>query len=131
MIITMKLLICKSHEHIVQEIIYKELLSKLKDNFSSIVYPINPKVPYLYEKYQSTNKSSIILYISIPIKLDKKKLLTEKTGYNCITRTLFSSNYISKYLQHRLTSDLFWYFHNHEHITMKSTSLKYLHVDTL
>jgi hypothetical protein len=50
MIITMKLLICKSHEHIVQEIIYKELLSKLKDNFASIVYPMNPTFPYLYEK---------------------------------------------------------------------------------
>lgn len=131
MIITMKLLICKSHENIVQGIIYKELLLTLKDNFASIIYPMNQKFPYLYEKYQSTDKSSIILYISIPIKLDKKKLLTEKTGYNYITRTIFSSNYISKYLQHRLTSDLFWYFHNHEHITMKSTSLKYLHVHTL
>ena len=131
MVITMKLSICKYHESIVQNIIYKELLSKLKENFASIIYPVNPKFPYLYEKYESINKSSIILYITIPIKIDKKELLTQKTGYNCITKNIFTSKFISKYLQNRLTRELFWYFHNHEHINMKSTSLKYLHVNTL
>ena len=74
MIITVKLMICKYYETIVQNIIYKELLSKLKENFASIIYPINPKFPYLYEKYNCTNKSSILLYISIPIKVDKRKI---------------------------------------------------------
>lgn len=131
MTISIKLYICKSHEYIVQQIIYNELLSTLKQDYISIIHPINPKFPYLYEKYENTDKSGIILYISIPIKVDKKKLLTKKTGYNYITRSLFSSKFISKYLQTKLLHQLFWYFHDHEHINMKSTSLKYLHVDVL
>mgnify|MGYP007117372600 CR=1 FL=1 len=131
MIITMKLYICKSHEHIVQKIIHNDFLLKLKENFSSIINPINPKFPYLYEKYENTDKSGIILYITIPIKLDKKKLLTQKTGYNSITKNIFTSKFISKYIQTQLTRTFFQYFHNHEDINMKSTSLKYLHVDAL
>lgn len=128
MTISMKLYICKSHEKIVQQIIYDELLSKLKQEYMYCINPINPIFPYLYEKYETVNKSGIILYINIPIRVNKKQLLTERTGYNCITRCLFSSKYIAKYLQHKLIHQIFWYFHDHPHINMKSTSLKYLHV---
>ena len=131
MTISIKLYICKSHEKKVQQIIYNELLSTLKQDYISIIHPINPKFPYLYEKYENTDKSGIILYISIPIKVDKKKLLTKKTGYNCITKNIFTSKFISKYLQTKLIHQLFWYFHYHTDINMKSTSLKYLHVDVL
>ena len=78
MVINMKLSICKYHEHTVQNIIYKQLLSKLKENFADVIYPINPIFPYLYEKYESKNKSSILLYITIPIKVDKKKIINPK-----------------------------------------------------
>lgn len=131
MTISIKLYICKSHEKKVQQIIYNELLSTLKQDYISIIHPINPKFPYLYEKYETTNKSGIILYINIPIKVNKKQLLSERTGYNYITRSLFSSKYISKYLQNKLIHQLFWYFHYHTDINMKSTSLKYLHVNPL
>ena len=131
MTISIKLYICKSHEKKVQQIIYNELLSTLKQDYISIIHPINPKFPYLYEKYETTNQSGMILYITIPIKIDKKKLLSERTGYNYITRSLFSSKYISKYLQNKLIHQLFWYFHYHTDINMKSTSLKYLHVNPL
>jgi len=131
MTISIKLYICKSHEKKVQQIIYNELLSTLKQDYISIIHPINQKFPYLYEKYEITNQSGMILYITIPIKVDKKKLLSERTGYNYITRSLFSSKYISKYLQNKLIHQLFWYFHYHTDINMKSTSLKYLHVNSL
>ena len=65
MTISIKLYICKSHEKKVQQIIYNELLSTLKQDYISIIHPINQKFPYLYEKYETTNQSGMILYITI------------------------------------------------------------------
>ncbi len=131
MTISIKLYICKYQEKNVQHIIHRELLSQLMENNILYINPVNTKHPSFYEKYETKNESIVVLYISIPIIIDKKKLLTQKTGYNYITRNLFSSKYIAKYLQNTLSHRLFWHMYNHPDINMKSTSLKYLHVNPL
>jgi len=131
MIISIKLYICKHQEKYIQEIINNELLPKLIEQHVSYINPINTEQWKLYERYEIKNNSIVILYISIPIIVDKKQLLTEKVGYNYITKSIFTSKHIAKYLQRNMTNQVYCYFYQHENVNMKSTSLKHLHVTHL
>ena len=131
MTIFIKLYICKSQEQYVQKIIRDELLFKLTTDFESVIFPLQNRNGSLYEKYTMKNESKVELYISIPIQVDKKRLLSRKVSYNFLTKNIFTKHYIAKYLQNSLTHILFWHMYNHPDINMKSTSLKYLHVNPL
>lgn len=126
--ILIKLYICKSQVRNVHDIMNTQFLPMLCANY--FCTPLCKNHPYIFEKYYQTNYGSF-MDISIPILVNKTELLKNKIHLNYITRLFYHKKKLAKYLERNISYDLYNFFYKHPHISMKSTSLKYVHVNTL